>query len=368
MATLPGIERHPHAQALLLAALPPGEASHAYLFAGPAGAGKRAVARAFAAALIADGAPADSQAAERVARGTHPDLTWVTPSGAAEMLVSDIDEPVIAAATRTPFEARRRVFVIEQAETMGDATANRMLKTLEEPPDFVHLILLTNRPGEVLATVTSRCQQVRFEAPSPAQLAAELEQSGVEPRSALACARLALGDSERAAALARGDGPALRAAVGALADAALRDELRARPWVPLTELAKQAGERAAGELDAAHADELELLARGEHARSDREHTDRRKRSERRAVQATLDLALSLWGLRYRDAAVIAHGAPELVHALDDTPALEALAADYPTAILHRALALVEDTREALALNVTEELALETLAYRIAALS
>jgi DNA polymerase-3 subunit delta' len=147
MSTLPGIERHPHAQALLVPALPPGSPSHAYLFAGPAGAGKRAIARAFAAALIADGAPAGSQAAERVERGTHPDLTWVVPSGAAEMLVADIAEPVVAAATRTPFEARRRVFVIEQADTMRDATANRMLKTLEEPAAFVHLILLSSRPG-----------------------------------------------------------------------------------------------------------------------------------------------------------------------------------------------------------------------------
>ena len=64
----------------------------------------------------------------------HPDLTWVAPSGAAEMLVADIEEPVVAAATRTPFEARRRVFVIERAETMNDQAANRMLKTLEEPP------------------------------------------------------------------------------------------------------------------------------------------------------------------------------------------------------------------------------------------
>ena len=366
--TLPNIERHPHAQALLLPALPPGVASHAYLFAGPAGAGKRAVARAFAAALIADGAPAGSQAAERVARGTHPDLTWVTPSGAAEMLVSDIDEPVVAAATRTPFEAQRRVFVIEQAETMGDATANRMLKTLEEPPDFVHLILLSSRPGEVLPTVVSRCQQVRFEAPSAEQLAAELEAQGVAPATAAACGRLALGDGERAAALALGDGPALRVAADTLADSALSGELADRPWSTLLELAKRASDKATAALETDHAADLELLATSERARSEREHAERVKRAARRATQATLDLGLSLWGLRYRDAAVIAHGAPELVHALDDSAALERLAAAHTPALLHRALALVEDTREALALNVTEELALEALSYRIAALS
>ena len=113
--------------------------SHAYLFHGPSGTGKRTVARAFAAALLTDGARDPDGVAERVARDTHPDLTWVTPSGAAEMLVGDIEEPVVAAATRTPFESSRRVFVIEGADAMNDQAANRMLKTLEEPPPFVHL-------------------------------------------------------------------------------------------------------------------------------------------------------------------------------------------------------------------------------------
>jgi DNA polymerase-3 subunit delta' len=366
-SVLPDIERHPHAQALLVPALPPGSASHAYLFAGPAGSGKRAVARAFAGALIADGARDPDDVLARVARGTHPDLTWVRPSGAAEMLVSDIDEPVVAAAAQTPFESRRRVFVIENAETMGDATANRMLKTLEEPADFVHLILLTSRPGELPETVTSRCQLVRFEAPSTASLAADLVARGVEPLAAEACARLALGDGERAVALALGEGPALRAAAEELAGAALRGELAGRPWQDLAALAESAGERAADELTAAHADELAFVAQSERARSEREHGERVKRAKRRREQHTLDLGLSLCGLFYRDAAVIAYGADELLYAVDRRAALETLAAERSAAVLQRAVALVEDTREALALNVTEELALEALAYRIAAL-
>ena len=270
-ATLPGIEEHPHARAVLLPALPPGEASHAYLFHGPAGAGKRAIARAFAAALLSDGAQDPEAAAERVERGTHPDLTWVIPSGASEMLVADIDEPVVAAAARTPFESRRRVFVIEGAETMHDATANRLLKTLEEPPAFVHLILLTSRPGEVLPTVASRCLQVRFEAPSARRLAERLEAAGVAAPTAEACGRLALGDGERAAALALGDGPRLREAAERFAVAALRGELAERPWMALIEMAKAAGERTAAELEERHRDELELHrplgARAERARA-----------------------------------------------------------------------------------------------------
>ncbi len=363
--SLPGIDEHPHARAVLAAALPPGEASHAYLFHGPAGAGKRAVARAFAAALLSDGARNETDAAQRVARGIHPDLTWVTPSGASEMLVSDIDEPVVAAATRTPFESRRRVFVIEQAETMHDATANRLLKTLEEPPAFVHLILLTTRPGEVLPTVVSRCHRVRFEAPSAERLAGRLVQAGVAETTARACGRLALGDGERAAALATTEGGALRAAAEAFAAAALRGEHAERPWMALIEHAKAAGERAAAELEVRNRDELELLARSERARHEREHAERVKRAQRRASASALDEGLRLVELWYRDAAMLAEGAGELVHAVDRLPALEATAAGRTPRTLHRALELVADTRERLALNVTEELALEALAYRLA---
>ena len=83
----------------------------------------------------------------RVAHGTHPDLTWVRPSGAHVMRVDDVDEPVVMAATRTPFEASRRVFVLERVDTMNDEVANRLLKTLEEPAPFVHLDPADGRPG-----------------------------------------------------------------------------------------------------------------------------------------------------------------------------------------------------------------------------
>src|SRR4051812_25901728 len=152
------VDRHPHARAVLAAAIPPeGHPSHAYLFHGPAGAGKREAARAFAAELLAEGASDPVGAKRRTLQGVHPDLTWVTPSGAAEMLVGDIEEPVIGAASRTPFEARRRVFVIEGADTMNDQSANKMLKTLEEPTPFAHLVLLTDKLGNMLPTILSRC-------------------------------------------------------------------------------------------------------------------------------------------------------------------------------------------------------------------
>ena len=202
--TLPGIEAHPHARAVLTSALRSSSGpSHAYLFHGPHGAGKRAVARAFAAALLAEGAPDADEVVARVARGSHPDLTWVTPSGAAEMLVADVAEPVVAAAARTPFESARRVFVIEEAHTLNDQAANRMLKTLEEPPDFVHLLLLTDRPHEVLPTIASRCQEIRLRPAARAELAEALVATGTEPERAQQLAALAGGRQGWAVSAAR---------------------------------------------------------------------------------------------------------------------------------------------------------------------
>src|SRR5579875_1088200 len=176
---LEALERHPNARAILgPAAAPDGQPSHAYLCHGPGGAGKRKLAREFAARLLAHGAPDPASAQARALAGAHPDLTWVLPSGAHEILVSDIDEPVVAAATRTRFESARRVFVIEGADQLGDESASRLLKTREEPASFVHLVLISDRLGDVLPTIRSRCQAVRFDAPAPEEIASELEAAG----------------------------------------------------------------------------------------------------------------------------------------------------------------------------------------------
>src|SRR4029078_10172988 len=101
--------------------------------------------------------------------------------------------------------ARHGVFVRERAETMTDEAANALLKTLEEPPPYVVLLLLTDRPTQVLPTIASRCQPVRFDPLPPGALARKLQSHGVPPETAEACARLSLGDGEKALALALGD-------------------------------------------------------------------------------------------------------------------------------------------------------------------
>jgi DNA polymerase III subunit delta' len=369
---LPGIERHPHALAVLGPAVKAGgRPSHAYLFHGPAGTGKRAIARAFAAALLSEGASSGETVWERVQRDSHPDLTWVRPSGAAEMLVSDIEEPVVAAATRTPFESSRRVFVIEAAETMNDQAANRLLKTLEEPAAFVHLVLISDRREDVMATIASRCQAVRFDPLPPEQVARSLLEQGVGgvgPETAQACARLALGDGALAARLAGAEGQRLRAAAETLARCALTGASEERPWLALLEAGRGAG-TAAGELaEQQTAAELELLPSKDRKRHEREGVDARRRLERRARTETIDLGLRLTELWLRDLLCMVEGAPELAHAVDRREQLEEDAADTTAAVAGHAIELISATRLSLAVNVSEELALEAMAYRIGALA
>ncbi len=344
---------------------PAGAPSHAYLFHGPAGSGKSDVARRFAAVLLADGADDPDNAAHRVESGAHPDLTWVKPSSSAGILVGDVDEAVVAASSRTPFEARRRVFVIERADELNDQAANRMLKTLEEPPAFAHLLLLTSRPANVLPTIASRCQHVRFDAPSAAAIADRLGGQGVAPDAAQACGRLGLGDAERALALALGDGPALRAAAEALARGAIADRLADRPWMALLDHARVRAEAAAGELRERVEADLDYLPVKERKRAQREGDEQGKRVHRRAHDQALDQGLQLVGLWLRDVACVADGAEDLVH---HTDRLEALREDARETAAHRlrtGVALVDDVRISLEVNPSEELALEALAYRLA---
>jgi DNA polymerase III subunit delta' len=368
-ASLPGLDAHAHARAVLTPALPPaGRPSHAYLFHGPSGTGKRAVARAFAGALLADGAPDPQAARARVGRGTHPDLTWVTPSGAAEMLVGDVDEAVVAAAARTPFEAARRVFVLEAAHTLNDQAANRLLKTLEEPPPFAHLLLISDRREDILPTISSRCLHVRFDPLPVAAIAEGLlsqdERSEQERRRAHACARLALGDSGQATVLAAEQGQVLRAAAEGYVRSALAGASEERRWSPVLDVARAAGVRAGEDTQERMQRTLELAPAKERKRLEREGVEIRRRAERRGRAQTLEQALRLVELWLRDLLCLAEGAGELIHNVDRRAELEQDGAACSAGRVRTGIALVQDTRLRLTLNVSEELALEALAFRL----
>jgi DNA polymerase-3 subunit delta' len=300
-----------------------------------------------------------------VISGAHPDLTWVVPSGAHEILVSDIDQPVVAAASKTPFEAQRRVFVIERVDELGDEAANRMLKTLEEPARFVHLILLTDRLSEVLPTISSRCQLVRFDAPPVERVADTVAAVGVSWETAMASAKLSLGDARRARMLAEEEGRALREAGEGLARAALRGEAsRVRPWEGLLAVVKTRGETVRDDLERQASAELELYPSKERKRVETEWSERIRRLRRRAETTALDLALQVSALWFADVAALGWGAEELVRNADRLNALREDSDPADPSALLRAVEAVEETRQRFQLNVSEELACEALAYRL----
>ena len=361
----PALDRHPHARAVLGGAVTDAsKASHAYLFHGPAGAGKRAAATAFAAQLLARTGDDIAPIARRVTDRVHPDCTWVAPSGAALMIRSDIDAPVVSAATRTPFEAERRVFVIERADTMNDEAANRLLKTLEEPASFVHLILLTDRPAAMLETIVSRCQPVRFEAPTKAEIAELLQTRGIPPDTADACAGLSLGDGELALRLALGDGEVVRAAAQRFSRAVIAGQLNAAQTAILVEQAAEDEKRAIDAAVARFEAEAEVLGERERKRHVRDGETAAKRAGRRAKTQTIDDGLRLISLWLRDVAVHADGEPGLIRNSDRAELIAADAELVDPARARAAVAVVEESRTTLVLNPSEELLLDALASRV----
>ncbi len=340
---------------------------HAYLLAGPPGAGKAAAARALAAELLAGGAD-DPESARRRALADpspHPDLVWLRPPG-TQHLVEEVRERVIGQIAYRPFEGERRVFVIEDADAMAEESQNALLKTLEEPPPFAHLILVSAEPESLLETVRSRCRAVRFARLTPEAVEARLEEfpAGFERSAA---ARLSGGDTTRARFLLGEQGGELRAAVEGLARAVRTGELGDAPWESLAAAADAAGEAESDAVRsaAAAAEEDAAERTGPTARRRaRDAEDAAKRASRRARNASLDLGLALLGTWMRDLAAVAEGAPELALNSDRAAELAELGHGLDARRARRAGELVLDTRRRLTVNVSEALALEALAFRL----
>jgi DNA polymerase-3 subunit delta' len=347
-------EHQPRARAALSAALASGP-SHAYLFRGPRGAGKRAAARAFAAEILATGAddPDDARRRALLDPSPHPDLVWLAPSG-AQHLVEAVRERVIRAASYRPFEGQRRVFVLESAEALRDESQNALLKTLEEPPGFAHLILLSSEPDALLETIASRCQPIEF-----AALPVEAVEAGLEgdTEEVAAAARLAAGDLELARFLLTAQGKKLRAAALGLAGVVPPSS---KPWGRLLKAAEDVGADAEAAAREALAEEKEAGIK----RSAKDTNDEAKRAGRRRRTETLDLGLGLCAGWFRDLAAVGSGAAEVAFNRDRLAQLVAAAEGLDPAATRRAAELVQDTRRRLDLNVSEELALEALYFRL----
>jgi DNA polymerase-3 subunit delta' len=243
--------------------------SHAYLLAGPRGIGKAMVARGFAHALLCERTPGPGfccrvencpvreaakparrgRGAERagapaarceccascvqVAAGVHPDFTAVARAEArSEVLIEQVRELIARLGTR-PSRGARRVAIIDDAETLGIAAQNALLKTLEEPPGHTIIFMVAESERALLDTVRSRLRLVRFAPLEVGDIEAIVAaragpDTRLDPERAAALARLARGSAGRALRLAGGAEPPIRELLSALVGARRLDFAQAQ--------------------------------------------------------------------------------------------------------------------------------------------
>ncbi|MEA3470707.1 MAG: DNA polymerase III subunit delta', partial [Thermodesulfobacteriota bacterium] len=151
-------------KAVLKSAMERGRVSHAYLFHGMKGVGKKTTAEIFAKALNCEEEGFDScdscSSCVKMDHGNHPDFVLIEPEGF--FIKIEAVRGLQGQIKFRPFEGKKRVFVIADAERMNSPAANALLKTLEEPTSSNILILISSRPHELPRTVVSRCQRLRF--------------------------------------------------------------------------------------------------------------------------------------------------------------------------------------------------------------
>ncbi|WP_162924582.1 ATP-binding protein [Rubrobacter indicoceani] len=319
--------------------------SHAYLFHGPSGVGKRTVARLFGARLVSGG---DDSAERRARNGNHPDLSEIPPEGNFTT-IEQIREVVRLASSR-PFEGARRVIVLD-ADSFRAEAANALLKTLEEPDGETVFVLLSSSLSGVMPTIVSRAQPVRFDRVPERQIKELLASRGV-------------GEPEVAAALGRGSiGLALRYA----GEVGMRD---------LREVVFRAGMSAGEDFEGRHAIVSEVIERVEAVGKEREKAvldsaeepdkrvrDRAKRVGRAARDHAYREALDLLAVLYRDAGVTQAGAEELVANVDRVEDIRLLVDRHPDADWAGAALSLEEARAGLTYNVSPEAMLEVALSR-----
>jgi DNA polymerase III subunit delta' len=319
---------------------------HAYLLLGPPGVGKRALARGFAARLLAagrrgdDADPRDAERHVRLARREqHPDLRVVVPEGLT-FRRSDA-ESLVHHATRAPIEASRKVVVALGCEAMEDEAAGYLLKAVEEPSASTVFVLVATEVVPELTTIASRCVTIEVP-PLPVDvIAAHLEREGVEPDVAEQCALAAGGDLERARTLATDE--RLSARHRTWRDVPQR--LDGTGYAAATLVAELGGmiDEALAPLRQRHSEEAATLAAeieefGLRAGSaKREMENRHKREMRRFRTAELRFGLATLASAYRDrlagAGDATAGPAELIEALERIDTAAVALTRYPNETL-----------------------------------
>jgi DNA polymerase-3 subunit delta' len=323
---------------------------HAYLFVGPPGCGSTTAARATAAEILSGVDDPADRICDVVMRGLHADVHEIRRDGAS--LLKAQAEDVIRLASTTGTESARKILIIHDVHTMDASAAARLLKTVEEPPAGVVLILLADQLVPSLTTIASRCVIIRFAPLQHETVVATLVGEGADAVAAESAARFALGDLDRARLLVRDDGLARRyeafAAVPRRLDGT--GATVATVTAELTELVEASlealKERQAGEITAKDA---ELAAAGTRKGGKKALEDRHRRELRQHRADEWRVGLSQIAATYRD---------ELV----DRPEIHDLEA------YARAVSRVHEAIGRLGLNVNEGLMLRNLLWSLPALT
>lgn len=300
---------------------------HAYLFTGPEGVGKRTLVGEFARLLLcsAEAKPCGHcRHCQLAAKGAHPDLLTIAPviSGKrvrAEKIKIEPVRQLIYDMTLKPVEAKRRVARLLNFEAANAETMNALLKTLEEPPDNVVLLLTAESPESLLPTIVSRCEVIHLR-PLPLGTV----------QNALITNWLV--NAEQAELLAHLSGGRLGWAVR---------------MVQASELLEERGQKLN--------DVQMLLAASRVARFQYAEKLARETSLDR-VQATLEVWQSFW----RDVLLTGARADAPLTNLDYAPHIQQLAQKVPLEAVRATLAAMRHTSELLERNINARLALENL--------
>ena len=205
----PLVVGHDEIKAHLQAALVHDKISHAYLFEGVEGIGKRTLAREFAKALLCT-RPLEGYKAcgtcvscQTLASGNHPDVIYLNAGEKASISVETIREGLVQDISVMPYRSRFKVYIVEDAHRLTVQAQNAMLKTIEEPPEYGLILLLAANIQNFLPTILSRCVRLRF-APLSSQTVGQalVERHGVPAEQAALCAAFSQGALGKAVQLA----------------------------------------------------------------------------------------------------------------------------------------------------------------------
>ncbi len=135
--------------------------SHAYILSGPDGSGKMMLAEAFAAALQCEKKGTESctecHSCKQAASHNHPDILYVTHEKENTISVDNIRKQINQDILIKPYNSRYKIYIVDEAEKMNQQAQNALLKTIEEPPEYAVILLLTTNADSFLPTILSRC-------------------------------------------------------------------------------------------------------------------------------------------------------------------------------------------------------------------